>query len=106
MHADSCRLDPFVTRGLTIYRSGSPDIDTELVFAQPRRNIRMCLRKHVRIDPERDTGAPLQLRSALGYKFQLAFAFDIEEQDVRPQSEVDLGSCLADSRKNNAVCRS
>jgi len=83
-------------------RSGPPvllerllDVDPELVGLQPRGDVGVRLRVHVRVDAQRDPGLPPHETRPLVDDPQLLGGLHVEHEDLRAQGEVDLVDPLA-----------
>ena len=105
MHAHPVRLDPAVPFHAAVNRRRAPDVDAELVLAQPRRNVGMRLREHVGIHAQRKTRFALQPAGARRKQFELRLALHVEFENARFQRAVDLGLGLAHSGEHHAPRR-
>jgi hypothetical protein len=102
MHTDPVRLQPLGSSCRTINRRRFPDIDSELVLPQTRRDVRMRIRKNIRIHPQSKPRLHLPLPRPRGQQLQLRLALDIELKDVCAKSAIYLVGRFSYSREHHA----
>ena len=105
VNAHSRRIQPMRPRRPPIDRPRQPNLHSKLVTPQPGRDIRMRLRKDIRIHPQRKPRPYTQRLRPLGQQLQLRLRLHVEQQNPCLQRRVDLPLLLARAGKNHALQR-
>ena len=93
VNADAASLQMF--SGPPVDRTRPPDVDAEFVLLHPGRYIRMRIRKHIGIHPQRNPRPLAHFRRPFGQQFQFLFALHIEQKNLRTQRKIHLRRGLA-----------
>ena len=103
VHAYAVGLDPAVPLHAAVDGHRAPDVDAELVLAQPGGDVGMGFGKDVGIDAQGKTRFALQLAGARRQQLELRLALHVEFENAGFQGAVDLGLGLAHSGKHHAI---
>src|SRR5438067_356479 len=104
MDADSSDFQTFLRGSLAIQLARAANRNAELVLAQSGGNVRMGLRRDVRIDPECDWSSHPQVRSTACESHHLGFALEIEEQDAGLKGRIHFICGLAHPGEDHLSC--
>ena len=85
-------------RRLVVERLGGLQPDPELVFAEPRRNVRVGLGVDVRVDAQGNGGPCPDANRDLAQQVQLLFRLAVERTDALLKCVLEFGCRLADTR--------
>ena len=101
MAIDADHDDVLQRRGPFVHVDGFRDIDAELGFFHPRRDIRVGLRVDIGIDAQADGRLLADAGGDLVKRNQLRLGFNVEHQDAGIECVLDLFLFLAHAGKND-----
>jgi hypothetical protein len=88
-------------RRLAVQARGVLIRHAELALPEPRRDVRMRLRVHVRVDAERDRRTLAELACDLRDALQLVLGLEVQAEDSRLERARDLRRGLAHAREQH-----
>ena len=105
MHVDADGADALELGGAGIDFGSAADRNTELVLGFAGRDLGVCLRIDVRIDPDGNIGSARLCRRDRRQKLELGFRFDIDAEDAVLDGECEFTRGLADTGEHDALRR-